>query len=59
MLKLQYFGYLMQRLDSLEKTLVLGRIESRRQGDNRGQDGWMTSPTQRYEFEKTPGGGKG
>ena len=30
MLKLQYFGYLMQRPDSLEKTLVLGKIESRR-----------------------------
>ena len=34
MLKLQYFGYLMQRPDSLEKTPVLGKIESRRQ---RGQ----------------------
>ena len=34
MLKLQYFGYLMQRADSLEKTLVLGRIEGRRR---RGQ----------------------
>ena len=30
MLKLQYFGHLMQRTDSLEKTLMLGRIESRR-----------------------------
>ena len=29
-LKLQYFGYLMQRADSLEKTLMLGKIESRR-----------------------------
>ena len=28
-LKLQYFGYLMQRTDSLEKTLMLGKIESR------------------------------
>ena len=33
-LKLQYFGYLMQRADSFEKTLMLGRIESRRR---RGQ----------------------
>ena len=33
-LKLQYFGHLMQRADSLEKTLVLGKIESRRR---RGQ----------------------
>ena len=29
-LKLQYFGYLIQRTDSLEKTLVLGKIEGRR-----------------------------
>jgi len=33
-LKLQYFGHLMQRADSLEKTLLLGKIESRRR---RGQ----------------------
>ena len=33
-LKLQYFGYLMQRGDSLEKTLMLGKIEGRRR---RGQ----------------------
>ena len=33
-LKLQYFGYLMQRTDSLEKTLMLGKIECRRR---RGQ----------------------
>ena len=33
-LKLQYFGHLMQRTDSLEKTLILGRIEGRRR---RGQ----------------------
>ena len=30
MLKLQYFGHLMQRTDSLEKTMMLGKIESRR-----------------------------
>ena len=29
-LKLQYFGHLMQRVDSLEKTLILGNIEGRR-----------------------------
>ena len=33
-LKLQYFGYMMQRADSLEKTLMLGKTESRRR---RGQ----------------------
>ena len=32
MLKLQYFGHLMQRADSLEKTLMLGKIEGRRRG---------------------------
>uniref|UniRef100_A0A8B9WU08 RNA-directed DNA polymerase n=1 Tax=Bos mutus grunniens TaxID=30521 RepID=A0A8B9WU08_BOSMU len=34
-LKLQYFGYLMQRADSLEKTLILGKIEGRRRGRQR------------------------
>ena len=29
-LKLQYFGHLMQRTDSLEKTLILGKVEDRR-----------------------------
>ena len=35
MLKLQYFGHLMQRADSLEKTLMLGKIEGRRRGQQR------------------------
>ena len=35
-LKLQYFGHLMQRTDSLEKTLVLGKTEAGRGGDDRG-----------------------
>ena len=35
-LKLQYFGYLMQRTDSLEKTLMLGKIEGGGEGGNRG-----------------------
>ena len=34
-LQLQYFGHLMQRMDSLEKTLMLGKIEDR-EGDDRG-----------------------
>ena len=34
-LKLQYFGHLMQRTDSLEKTLMLGKIEGRRGGRQR------------------------
>ena len=36
MLKLQYFGHLMRRAILLEKTLMLGKIEGRRRGDNRG-----------------------
>ena len=35
MLKLQYFGHLMQRTDSLETTLMLGKIEGRRRGQQR------------------------
>ena len=42
-LKLQYFGYLIRRLNSLEKTLMLGKTEGRRRW---GWDGWMVSPTQ-------------
>ena len=33
MLKLQYFGYVMQRADSLGKTLMLGKVEGRRRGE--------------------------
>ena len=43
-LKLQYFGHLMQRTDSLEKTLMLGKIEGRRR---RGQQrmSWLSGIT--------------
>ena len=42
-LKLQYFGHLIQRIDSFEKTLMLGKVEGRR----RGQQGmrWLDSIT--------------
>ena len=46
MLKLMHFGHLMQRTDSFEKTVMLGKIEGGRRRDNRGWDGWMSSPTQ-------------
>ena len=36
MLKLQYFGHMMQRANSLEKTLMLGKIEGKRRKGNRG-----------------------
>ena len=42
-LKLHYFGHLMWRTDSLEKTLMLGKIEGRGKGDDRGWDGWVAS----------------
>ena len=45
-LKLQYFGHLRQRTDSLEKTLMLGKIEGGRRRGHRVWDGWMASPTQ-------------
>ena len=44
-LKLQYFGHLMWRADSFEKTLMLGKTEGEEE-DDRGWDGWMASPTQ-------------
>ena len=43
-LKLQDFGHLMQRTDSLEKTLILGKIEGRRRRGQQGWDGWISSP---------------
>ena len=52
-LKLQYFGYLMQRADSLEKTLMLGKIEGkRRRGRQRMR--WLDS-INGHEFEQTLG----
>ena len=41
-LKLQYFGHLMQRTDSFEKTLILGKIED---GRRRGNRGWLDGIT--------------
>ena len=46
MLKLQYFGHLMRRANSLEKTQMLGKTEGRRRRDGRGREGWMASLTQ-------------
>ena len=45
-LKLQYFGHLMWRTDSIENTLIWGRLKVGGEGDDRGWDGWMASPTQ-------------
>ena len=43
-LKLQYLGYLMRRADSLEKTLMLGKIEGRRRGGQQRM-GWLDGIT--------------
>ena len=59
-LKLQYFGHLMRRADSLEKTLMLGMIEGkRRRGQQRMK--WLDGITNSMgrEFEQTPGDGEG
>ena len=56
-LKLQYFGHLMRRADSLEKTLMLGKIEGRRR---RGEDemvGWHHR-LNGHEFEQGLGDGE-
>ena len=45
-LKLWYSGHLMWRTDSLEKILMLGKIEDGEEEDDRGWDGWMVSLTQ-------------
>ena len=59
MLKLQYFGHLMQRTDSLEKILMLGKIEGRRR---RGEEDEMAGWHHRlngHEFEQASGVGDG
>ena len=45
-LKFQNFGHLMQRANSLQKTLMLGKTEAGGERGNRGSDGWMASLTQ-------------
>ena len=59
-LMLQYFGHLMQRVNSLEKTLMLGKIEGRRRKEWQGMrwcDGIIDSMD--MSFEQTPGDGEG
>ena len=58
-LKLQYFGQLFQRADSLEKTLMLGKIEDRRRrGSEDEMVGWHYQLSG-YGFEQTLGENKG
>ena len=58
-LKLQYFGHLMQRADSLEKTLMLGKIEGRRRRTTEDEMvGWHHC-LDGHEFEQASGVGDG
>ena len=57
MRKLQYFGHLMWRTGSFEKTLMLQKMEGRRRRRRRQWDGWMASPTQCTWVEKASGVG--
>ena len=58
MLKLQYFDHLMRGADSLEKTLMLGKIENRRGSTEDEMIGWYHR-LNGYGFEQTPGDGEG
>ena len=51
-LKLQYFDHLMQRTDSLENTLMLGKIEGRRRGQQRM--GWLDGITNSMDMDTCP-----
>ena len=61
-LKLQHFDHMMERTDSLEKTLMLGKIEDRRRGRQRMR--WLTSPShdqpfpRAVEWRRGDGGGR-
>ena len=57
-LKLQYFVHLMQRANSLEKTLMLGKIEKEKGATEDEMVGWHLR-LDRHEFEQTPGDGDG
>ena len=58
MLKLQYFGHLMRRADSLEETLMLGKTEGRRiRGRQRMR--WLDGITSGHEFQQAPGDSEG
>ena len=58
-LKVQYFGPLMQRAASFDKTLMLGKIEGKRRGRQRMR--WLDGITDsmEHQFEQTPGNSEG
>ena len=57
-LKLQYFGHLIQRTDLFEKTLMFGKIESKRRRGGQWMR-WLDSITYSMEFEQAQGVGDG
>ena len=58
MLKLQYFGHLIRRANSLEKTLMLGKIEGKKRAEEDEMVGWYCRFSGQ-EFEQTPGDSEG
>ena len=58
-LKLQYFGHLMRRTDSLEKTLMLGKIEGRRRRGRQDETVGWHHRLDEHEFEQASGVGDG
>ena len=56
-LKLQYFGHLMQRTDSFEKTLMLGKTEEEEKGTTEDEMVEWHQQLNGYEFEQAPGVG--
>ena len=59
-LKLQYFGHLMRRIDSLEKTLMLGKIEGgRRMGTTEDEMAGWHHRLNGHEFEQSVGDSEG
>ena len=58
-LKLQCFSHLMRRTDSLEKTLMLGKIEGRRRRGRQDEMAGWHHQLDGHEFEQAPGDGDG
>ena len=58
-LKLQYFGHLIQRTNSLEKALMLRKIEGRRRSGQQRMRWLDVSLTYEHEFKLAPGDGEG
>ena len=59
MLKLQHFGYLMQRTDSLEESLMLGKMRAGGEGTTEDEMVEWHHRFDRHEFEQAPGVGDG